>query len=153
MKLLVDLGANPLQPNEDRCTPLMAAAGIGTYAPDEEAGTEEECLAAVEYLLSRGAEVNTVDKNGETAMHGAAYKSLPKMVNLLAGKGADIAVWNRKNKSGWTPLLIAQGFRNGNFKPSAETVEALSRVMLSAGVAPPPAPDRTAAAKKGYDDR
>src|SRR5205814_177631 len=39
MKLLVELGANPVQPNKDNCTPLMAAAGIGCTAPDEEAGT------------------------------------------------------------------------------------------------------------------
>ena len=128
----------------------MVAAGIGTYAPDEEAGTEDECVSAVEYLLSLGAKVNTVDKSGETAMHGAAYKSLPKMVHLLAAKGADIAVWNQKNRSGWTPLLIAQGFRNGNFKPSAATEAAISRVMLAAGITPPPAPDRTVGAKKGY---
>lgn len=151
MKLLVELGADPLKPNHDGCTPLMAAAGIGTYAPDEEAGTEEECLASVEYLLSLGAKLDTVDRNGETAMHGAAYKSLPRMVELLAAKGADIAVWNRKNKSGWTPLLIAQGFRNGNFKPSADTEAALSKVMLAAGITPPPPPDRTAAEKKGYE--
>jgi ankyrin repeat protein len=153
MKLLIELGADPLKPNHDGCTPLMAAAGMGTFAPDEEAGTEDECLAAVEYLLSLGANVNTVDKNGETAMHGAAYKSLPKMVELLAAKGADITLWNQKNKSGWTPLLIAQGFRNGNFKPSADTEAALSKIMLAAGVTPPPAPDRTTAAKKGYDNQ
>jgi ankyrin repeat protein len=153
MKLLIELGADPLKPNHDGCTPLMAAAGMGTFAPDEEAGTEDECLAAVEYLFSLGANVNTVDKNGETAMHGAAYKSLPKMVELLAAKGADITLWNQKNKSGWTPLLIAQGFRNGNFKPSADTEAALSKIMLAAGVKPPPAPDRATAAKKGYENQ
>lgn len=151
MKLLVELGADPLQPNHDGSTALMAAAGLGTYAPDEEAGTEDECFAAAEYLLSLGAKINTMDKNGETAMHGAAYKSLPRMVELLARKGADISIWNQKNKSGWTPLLIAQGFRNGNFKPSAETEAALSRVMLAAGVTPPPAPDRATMVKKGYN--
>src|SRR5206468_12084380 len=109
----------------DGCTPLMAAAGIGCTAPDEEAGTEDECLAAVEYLLALKADVNTVDANGETAMHGAAYKSLPKMVEFLAARGAKIDVWNRKNKYGWTPLMIAEGFRPDNFKPSAETVEPI----------------------------
>ena len=138
MKLLVELGADPLLANKDGCTPLMAAAGVGTLAPDEVAGTEAECLAAVEYLLSLKAEVNTVDKNGETAMHGAAYKSLPKMVQLLADKGAKIDVWSKKNSYGWTPLLIAQGFRPGNFKPSAETIDAIHRVMRAAGVTPPP---------------
>jgi hypothetical protein len=96
--------------------------------------------------------VNTVDKNGETAMHGAAYKSLAKMVQLLADRGAKIDVWNRKDKYGWTPLLIAQGFRPGNFKPSAETIQAIQRVMLAAGVTPPPPPSRSASRPAGYDD-
>jgi ankyrin repeat protein len=149
MRLLVELGCDPLRPNKDGCTPLMAAAGIGTLAPDEEAGTEEEALAAVEYLLKLGADVNTVDANGETAMHGAAYKSLPKMVQLLADRGAKIDVWNRKDRYGWTPLMIAQGFRPGNFKPSAETIEAIGRVMRAAGITPPPPPARSTARPGG----
>jgi ankyrin repeat protein len=152
MRLLVELGADPLLPNKDGCTPLMAAAGIGTLAPDEEAGTEPEAIAAVEYLLSGGADVNTVDHNGETAMHGAAYKSLPKVVQLLAEKGAKIDVWNHKNAYGWTPLLIAEGFRPGNFKPSAETIDAIHHVMRAAGVTPPPPTTRPAPpGKPGYD--
>jgi ankyrin repeat protein len=87
MQLLVELGCDPLRPNKDGCTPLMAAAGIGTLAPDEEAGTEEESLAAVAYLLKLGADVNKTDANGETAMHGAAYKSMPKMVQFVADTG------------------------------------------------------------------
>jgi len=58
-------------------------------------------------------------------------------VQFLADKGAKIAIWNRKNKYGWTPLLIAEGHRPGNFKPSAETIVALHQVMLAAGVSPP----------------
>ena len=151
MRLLVELGADPLLANKDGCTPLMAAAGIGTLAPTEEAGTEPEALAAVEYLLSLKADVNTVDQNGETAMHGAAYKSLPKMVQFLADRGAKIDAWNRKNKYGWTPLLIAEGFRPGNFKPSADTIEAIHRVMRAAGVEPPPPTVRPGAGPEGYD--
>lgn len=151
IRLLVELGADPLLPNKDGCTPLMAAAGIGTLAPDEEAGTEPEALAAVEYLLSLGADVNTVDQNGETAMHGAAYKSLPKMVQFLADKGAKIEVWNKKDKYGWTPRMIAEGFRPGNFKPSFETIEAIHRVMRAAGITPPP-PTPRGTGPAGYDD-
>ena len=151
MKLLVELGADPRIPNKEGATPLIAGAGLGTPAADEVAGTEPECLAAVEYLLSLGADVNAVDENGETAMHGAAYKNLPKMVQLLADKGAKIEIWNRKNKHGWTPLLIAQGFRPGNFKPDAETVEAIERVMRAAGVTPPPPPSRSTTSPTGYD--
>jgi ankyrin repeat protein len=152
MKLLVELGADPTITNKDGTTPLLAAAGIGTLAPTEEAGTEAECLAAVDYLLSLGADVNTVDKNGETAMHGAAYKSLPQMVQRLHDRGARIDVWNRKNKYGWTPLLIAEGFRPGNFKPSVETIEAIHAVMRANGVTPPPPTPRPATNPVGYDD-
>jgi ankyrin repeat protein len=153
MRLLVELGADPLLPNKDGCTPLMAAAGIGTLAPTEEAGTEPEALAAVEYLLTLKADVNAVDKNGETAMHGAAYKSLPKMVQLLADRGAKIDVWNQKNIYGWTPLVIAEGFRPGNFKPSVETIEAIHHVMRTAGVTPPPPTPRPATDAAGYDPK
>jgi len=85
-------------------------------------------------------------------MHGAAYKSLPKVAKLLAAKGAKIAVWNQKNDRGWTPLLIAQGFRPGNFKPSVPTITAISEIMRANGIEPPPAPDRNALPKKkGYE--
>jgi len=143
MRLLVELGADPLIPNADNATPLMAAAGMGCLAPGEEAGTEEEVLEAVALALKLGGDVNAVDKNGETAMHGAAYKSLPKVVEFLAAKGAKIDVWNHKNKYGWSPLLIAEGFRVGNFKPSADTIAAIHQVMRDAGVTPPPTTKRS----------
>src|SRR5262249_17465540 len=102
MRSLVELGADPLLGNAERCTPLMAAAGVGTLAPTEEAGTEPEAIEAVELALKLGADVNAVDDNGETAMHGAAYKSFPKVVQLLADRGARIEVWNHENKYGWS---------------------------------------------------
>ncbi|MFT5525460.1 MAG: ankyrin repeat protein [Pirellulaceae bacterium] len=149
LKLLLELGADASITNVDNCTPLMAAAGIGTIAPTEEAGTEEEALETIALLLKLGADVDAVDKNGETAMHGAAYKSLPKVAWLLHEKGADLRVWNKKNKYGWTPLLIAEGHRQGNFKPSFETIDALHGIMRSNGITPPPPTPREQ--RKGYD--
>ncbi len=70
-------------------------------------------------------------------MHGAALKNLPKVVQFLADHGAKVEVWNKKNNFGSTPLMLAQGYRPGNFKPSFETVEAIERVLLAAGVTPP----------------
>ncbi len=142
MELLLELGADPHLPNADDCPPLLAAAGIGSIAPGEEAGTAEEALEAVKLLLSLGADINTVDKNGETAVHGAAYKCLPGMVKFLAASGADINVWNRPNKHKWTPLLISQGYRPGNFKPAPATIAAIEEVMRAKGVEPPTPPQR-----------
>lgn len=140
LRLLFELGADPFTVNEDNSTALMAAAGLGTRSPGEDAGTESEVLAAVDYLLCLGLDINAVNDNGETVMHAAAYKNLPAVVELLAERGADIEVWNRENKQGWTPLVIAAGHRFGNYKPSPVTVAAVRKVMAAAGVEPPETP-------------
>jgi ankyrin repeat protein len=139
MRLLLELGADPKIGNVDNCTPLTVACGIGvgSSAANEVAGEEPEVLEAAQLLLDLSADVNAVDANGETTMHGAAYKNLPKVVQFLTDKGAKVEIWNRKNKYGWTPLMIAEGHRPGNFKPSAETVAAIQKVMLAAGVTLP----------------
>jgi uncharacterized protein len=139
MKLLLELGADASIPNADNCTPLLVACGIhvGADAANEVAGEEPEVLEAGQLLLKLGADVNAVDANGETAMHAAALKNLPKVVRFLADHGAKVEIWNRKNKYGWTPLAIAEGYRPGNFKPSFETIAAIQEVMRAAGVVPP----------------
>ncbi len=148
MRALLRHGADPKLSNAHHCTPLMAAAGVGCLAPGEEAGTEPEALEAVALAIELGNDVNAVNDNGETAMHGAAYKNFPKVVQLLADRGAKVEVWNRKNKYGWTPLSIAEGHRVGNFKPSPETIAALRR-MMGAAVVPPPSAEREGVASDG----
>jgi ankyrin repeat protein len=135
MRLLVELGADPLLPNQDGTTPLMVAAGVGTNSPGEDAGSPPEALEAVKLALKLGGDVNTVDKNGNTAMHGAAFKQLPEVVKLLAANGADINVWNTKNISGWTPLRIAVGVHRGmNLRFHVPTADALREIMVRANV-------------------
>src|SRR6185295_5884509 len=114
-------------------------------SPGEDAGTESEVVEAMKLAREMGNDINAFDNNGETAMHGAAYKNLPGAAQLLIDKGDDIGVWNKKNKHGWTPLLIAEGYRFGNFKPSPETAAAIQKAMRAAGlstVVEPPAPER-----------
>ena len=134
MKLLLELGADPLIPNAEGSTALMAAAGLGTGAPEEEAGTEEEAYQAVELLLELGADINAIDDKGDTAMHGAAYGSFPSIVQLLSDRGADIEIWNFPNNMGRTPLFIAEGHRGGLPRPSRETIAVITALMDGAGV-------------------
>ncbi len=130
MKLFVKLGADPKTPNADYTTPLMAAAGVGTYSPGDDPGTEEEVLAAVKLAIELGNDPNDIDDNGETAMHGAAYREFPALVKLLAEKGAKPEIYNQPNKYGWTPLMIAEGVRRqNNIHSSPETAAALKEVM------------------------
>lgn len=152
MKQLLKLGADPTIPNVDNCPPLLAAAGIGSKAPEEEAGSEPELLKAVLLLLDLGADINHEDDNGETVMHGAAYKNVPNVVALLDQAGADPEVWNQQNKYGWTPLRISRGFRPGNFKPDAATeaaiIEAMKRHEIDIPATPPNPTNNDAYSKK-----
>jgi ankyrin repeat protein len=140
LKLLLEHGANPRIHNEVDTSPLLTAAGIGVFAPGEEQALEEDSLEVIEFLLGLGLDINHVDKRGDTVMHAAAYKSSPAVIKLLDQRGADIRVWHKENRNGWTPLLIAQGFRPGNFRPIQYTEDALTEVMRRQGVEPTPSP-------------
>ena len=135
LRLYASLGADPLVPNEDGASPLLAAAGLGTRSPGEDAGTEPECLEAVKYTMALGNDVNLVDNNHETVMHAAALKNMPSVVNYAAGHGAKVEVWNIQDSHGWTPLRIATGvWRATNFRFDVPTMKAIQAVMVAAGV-------------------
>ena len=135
MRLLLDLGADPLAASDTRTTPLHVAAGVGAALPGEEPGTEAEALQALTLLLTLGADVNAVDSRGNTPMHGAAYKHLPKVVTALDEAGARVSDWNHKNADGYTPLDVAAGIQRGmNFVFSTETAAAIRKAMARAGV-------------------
>jgi ankyrin repeat protein len=132
MQLLAQLGADPLLANVDHTTPLMAAAGVGTQQFGEDPGTEEEVLEAVKVALDLGGDINGVDDNGETVIHGAAYKEVPSVVQFLLEKGAKLEIWNRKNKLGWTPLRISEGVTRGqNIRHRSPATAAVIRHALS----------------------
>jgi uncharacterized protein len=136
MRLLLELGADPLLANDNNTTPLLAAAGVGTGEPAEEAGDESEALEAVKMLLALGADINAVNNDGETVMHGAAHGIAPLVIELLAERGADPKIWSKPNKHGRTPLFIAEGFVNpgGLPRPDAATIKAVTKLMLAAGL-------------------
>ena len=109
---------------------LLESGGI-TVGNDIKISIE---LEAVKVALALGGDVNAVDSKGDTAMHGAAYKQFPSVVDFLVEQGASIDVWNTKNIQGWTPLRIAVGVHRGmNFRFSKQTAAALERIM-KAGV-------------------
>ncbi|MCM8527253.1 MAG: ankyrin repeat domain-containing protein, partial [Lentisphaeraceae bacterium] len=150
-RLLHELGADAKAQNVNGTNALLAAVGAGSKTPSEEPGTQEESMELVNWLIKLGHDINCQNKKGDTVMHCAAYRNFPKVAEFLHSKGADIKVWNNKNRSGRTPLLIAQGFRGGNFKPDEATTLALEKIMRSEGVEPPPAPVRPLIGKKkGY---
>ena len=75
-----------------------------------------------------------VDKNGNTVMHGAAYKQMPSVVKLLAEE-APTSTSGTEELLGWTPLRIAVGVHRGmNFRFHEPTAAALRELMVAAGV-------------------
>ena len=106
MRLLLANGADPSIPTEEGATPLMAASGVGIWQVGESAGTNEDAFEAVKICIEAGNDVNAVDANGYTALHGAAHRGSNDIVRLLVEKGAKV---NVVNALGWTPWLIADG--------------------------------------------
>ena len=106
MRVLLEHGADPSIKTEEGATPLMAAAGVGIWQLGESAGTNEDVFEAVKLCYELGNDVNAVDANGYTALHGAAHRGSNDIVKFLVDKGANI---NAVNKLGWTPWIIADG--------------------------------------------
>ena len=76
IQALLAKGADPKLTTKFGMTPLMAAAGLGTKEEDTTGRkkTEAEAIASIKLCLDAGADVNAVDNQGDTALHGAAQK-------------------------------------------------------------------------------
>jgi ankyrin repeat protein len=132
MEVLLELGADPFISNVDGDTPLMVAAGVGVYSQGESPGEPEESAEAVKMLLALGASVNDVDRNGETPLHGPAWRGSNEAVTLLVDAGAKLDV---RNKRGWLPLTIADGvYYNARVMMNLHTAKLLRDLMIARGL-------------------
>ena len=105
MRALAAAGADLHLATGQGTTPLMMASGLGRV-PAETRVTEGESVAAVRFLLERGAEINAANGDGRTALHGAAHVRSDALVELLVDHGAEVRAGDRR---GITPLMIAEG--------------------------------------------
>ena len=135
MRLLLELGADPLLTNEDGTTALLVAAGVGIWSSSESPGSAEEALEAVKLMIELGDSVTTVDDNGDAALHGAVMRGSSELVLYLLEHGAAL---NPVNQRGWTPLTIAQGIFYANLGRRWPDMEAL---LLELGATSPTAPE------------
>ena len=90
MRMLARHGADPLLPTVQNITPLMAAAGLGTWAgetPGPLNGTPEvERLEAVKLAISLGNDINAVADFGDVPLVGdpiELFTSYPKNLEQL----------------------------------------------------------------------
>jgi ankyrin repeat protein len=138
MSLLLTLGADASITTQAGTTAVMAAAGVGIWAPGENPGTPDEALAAVTLALDAGGgDVNAIDANGETAMHGAVYRGGNlAVIQLLADRGAKLDVVNAK---GWAPVTVADGveYTPDVLKRYPEAAALLRRLLADRGLPVP----------------
>jgi ankyrin repeat protein len=113
MRILAAAGANPRLPSNDGSMPLMAAAMAGcsgtcAYAELNRDNEEDarNALEAVKAAVEAGADLNTVNSDGQTAMHAAAFTGADAIVQYLADHGANVDV---RDKAGETPWTMAAG--------------------------------------------
>jgi uncharacterized protein len=139
MRTLLELGADPSLTTDEGTTALMAAAGVGIWAPGENPGTHEEALAAVKLAYEAGGgDVNDINANGETALHGAVYRGgATSIIAFLAERGAKLDV---VNTLGWTPLTAADGveYTPDVLKRYPDAAALLRRLMHEQGLPVPP---------------
>ncbi len=105
MRMLSEAGADATLGTDEETSPLMVAAGLG-QVPAETRVMPEESLAAVEFALSLGANVNRLNAVGRAALHGAAHIRSDEIVQVLVDHGAAV---NAADQRGITPLMIAEG--------------------------------------------
>jgi ankyrin repeat protein len=90
--------------------PLQAASGVGYgegYAANIHRHVPDGWLDAVTYLVDElGADVNTRDHNGYSALHHAASRGDNELILFLVERGADVMVVSRR---GQTTVDMANG--------------------------------------------
>ena len=137
MRVLAGAGADARLPLKNGWTPLMLASGAGwryavwdrrertlhkTPAFQAQMYDEAGTLDAVRFLLDRGAFVNAVDEDGNTALHYVVDKGFDGVVELLVEHGADLEIANRRGQTPWA--IVARG-RTGNIEAAPATVRLL----------------------------
>ncbi|HXG46952.1 MAG TPA: ankyrin repeat domain-containing protein, partial [Methylomirabilota bacterium] len=110
MRLLVEARGDPKLVTVDSTTPLMVAAGVGVERGDRGEQDRQKALAAAKLALLLGADVNAVNREGRTALHGAVLLGDQEMIRFLVENGADLEA---KDMYGQTPLSIALGDPEG----------------------------------------
>src|SRR5262245_8977751 len=136
MRVLIDGGADPSLRDDKRggITPLVAVL-TGPELPSlieaERRPLEDDAIAAVDFLLDRGADPVMGNDAGSTALHIAALRAYPGVIKHFAERGLDLNVADRE---GFTPLDYAQGRLPPRLRsrPPADNPAAAALIELGA---------------------
>jgi ankyrin repeat protein len=151
MKLLLAHGADPKIATALHVTALQVAAGIGWVEGITYEWSPASTLEGVKMLLDLGLDANAQADTGRTALHGAAHKGRPDVVQVLVDHGArlDIRDYGNTDNRGskalavhtWLPVDYADGLVRVGVQsaiPHPETGLLIRKLMKDAGLPAPP---------------
>jgi ankyrin repeat protein len=112
IRLLLAHGGNPNLPQAGGITAVMAAAGLGSTNIDTRGSlkTQPELIDSLKLMLAGGGDITLRDKQGRSALHGAAFWGYNDIVRFLADNKAPLDAQDLK---GLTPLDYALGKAGG----------------------------------------
>jgi ankyrin repeat protein len=156
LKLLLQHGADPKVITDLGDSALTVAAGIGWVEGVTYERSAEDNLAAVRLLLDIGLDPNHANREGRTALMGAALKGRNDVVQLLVDRGAKVETRDRGSRDTdkvgssaaghtWQAIDYAEGLVRVGVQSSIvrpETAALIRKLMTDRGF-PVPAPDRT----------
>jgi uncharacterized protein len=107
-KLLLDRKAKVDLANSLNLTPLLVVAGSNWAITDTRGRfrNEKHCIEMAKMLLDAGANINSVNNNGQSSLHAAARMDMKDLVRFLGERGANLDI---KDRNGSTALDIAEG--------------------------------------------
>jgi ankyrin repeat protein len=151
MKLLLAHGADPKIDTTLHITALQVAAGIGWVEGITYEWSPASTLEAVKMLLDLGLDPNVQADTGRTALHGAAHKGRPDVVQVLVDHGAKLNIrdyGNTDNRGSkelavhtWLPVDYADGLVRVGVQsaiPHPETGLLIRKLMTASGLPAPP---------------
>jgi ankyrin repeat protein len=163
MKLLLAHGADPKIYTATSVTPLMTASGYGWVEGVTFEWSPAESLEAVKMCLDLGIEPNIQEEDGRTALHGAAHKGRPEVVQLLVDHGADLTIHDKGSRDSingallghtWIPIDWARGLVRVGVQsaiPHPEVEKLLVKLMTDRGLEIPPPPVSSICLTKGIN--
>jgi ankyrin repeat protein len=156
MKLLLAHGADPKLVSEFGDTALTAAGGIGWVEGVTYERSAKENLEAVRMLLDLGLDPNWANKDGRTALMGAAHKGRNEVIQLLVDRGAKIDARDHGSRDtgnaaskiaghrfqvlDYSEGLVRVGVQSA--VPHPETAVLIRKLLADRGLPAPP-PNRT----------
>ena len=110
VKYLLDIGANP---NEKSDFPLITMSNPHNIVRGVEGNDVLRFTQTTQALIKYGADVNTQDKLGNTALHNATRSGSISLIKTLLNAGASK---NIKNRAGQDAIdMIETNFKNPHF--------------------------------------